>query len=370
VPPSVPDFEANVPVKDWTSVQFLHAKQGLKVKSAEQNKRFEGKGGMVLKLKKALESAKLKNCDLADMPQDATSITKELHELKEAVSDLDVRVMTCVKATFEKLKGELAAMTEKVDALALVYDELFSALQYKIKARGDESRKEFQTGYWQKQKRSEHLVKGGAPRGQATFAGKGIANYDSAMAVEGAQWFACCGTAAAMNPSPSSFDKSVPTFFFRSGDGSTEPEGLAFFTSIEDYTNSKKARLLETMNENPRWVGACGSLPMNVDPAAFEILKPGVSTHDGARPNVLALRNNARRHGPIAIPFAGQAAIWNACDDAEMWLHLFAIDPLLAKSPHKDTFANEVGIENVKNINLETNVRQFILNLVDMFNVM
>ena len=143
-----PNFEAEKPITDWSSIEFLEAKNALKMRSAIQRGRVEGKHSMTTLLSKTKAMSDAKTCDLSDVPKNIEDVIATLKANCATACDLDDRVMKATKSSYKTLKDEVRAVEETLDEIAVDYEEVSAAVRFKVKQTTKETAGRFSKNYW------------------------------------------------------------------------------------------------------------------------------------------------------------------------------------------------------------------------------
>jgi hypothetical protein len=100
-----------------------------------------------------------------------------------------------------------------------------------------------------------------------------------------------------------------------------QPEGIAYFKSVEAALSSKVDLMLTSMADNPRWLGCLSWVEQTpLTPELFEIFKDGICTSEGSRPVVSLNKNNSKRTGCAAVPFHGVGSLYYGTYEGVVWL--------------------------------------------------
>ena len=144
---------------DWTTIEFLHAKQQLKFAWAVEVARLCGKKGMVAILKKSLETATQKGADLTDLPPTDILMLKLEKQLGVAIES-DENTVTCKRSNYMDRKEKLTAAKDHTDILEEEFMEHSQALDFKSTSAGKDNRKQFAKNYWQGSRAQSHFQRG------------------------------------------------------------------------------------------------------------------------------------------------------------------------------------------------------------------
>lgn len=324
-----PDCETTKPIAKWSSVEFLTAKQALKMKQSIEVGRFVGPKGIIKQLEKIFKEAADKDADMADLPQDTAKLQHKINDQKAVTSTLDDDIMKATKSNYEELRTQHVSNKKWNDLVLLEFDEQFAALSFKVNEQNKVKRSSTSRETWQGTKIKQHLLKGGHGEGVAKFYGAWLFKVSKSMAnaplseTEVLGEYAFLPDCVQLNPT-TDFDKRFPAVFI-AVEGSPYVEGLGFFQSLEGPNGlipSKTDAMNATMIENPRWVGCQSWIQTSIDPSCFQLLKDGISKHEGSVPMVAMLNNNAKRFGAVAVPFAGAGGVFYGTQTAPVWLLL------------------------------------------------
>ena len=105
----------------------------------------------------------------------------------------------------------------------------------------------------------------------------------------------------------------------------------AFFISVQSDINDKVERLSASMDESTGWLGAQGIVECRIDAEQLSVFKGGILDMRGNGLFVAIMRNNARRHGPQAVPCTTMGSLFFGTLDSEepVYIHAMPIDQLL-----------------------------------------
>ena len=332
-----PNFETNKDIVDWSGVEFLHAKQFLKYKCCVELMRFVGKTGMIPGLKKLYDSVVEKRADLSDLPFDTEVLERKLKAQKIIAEKLDKDMMTLTKGKYAEKKKEYSDSVEVNDQLEVEYNEQVASLHFKFSTQVADNRTEYAKNHWQGAKTQTHFQKGNHSEATAKQLGFSVASFTKHMGKEDRNdWWLWVNDSVQLNPSPESFDKLKPALFFATDDA-PEAEGFGYFSSITDYQDTKYATMSSAMDENPRWIGCQGSVEAHLDDELFTIFKGGISTHQGAKGQMMVFRNNSRRHGAKEVPFHLCPALWHGSGKTIVWVLMMPVTQCLQEGITMDS---------------------------------
>ena len=329
------DFESTKAYDQWSSVEFLNAKQSLKFKCAVETGRLAGKFGMVHLLTKALETARAKSCELSDLP-DSDELMGRLVKQRDLVEQLDRDAIKATRGNFMELKGEYQNQLGVIDRIEESYKELMEGLAYKVKQSGIEQRRMYATSHWQGAKAMNHYQKGGHGEGVAKYLGFKTSAFEKAVA-NGSLWETLLPTGVVLNPTAEEFDLGLPCVFAAETDKNITVEGLEFFESIAEACDEKYLRMVHQMNENPRWVGCLGVIEAPIVDSSFVRLGKGISSDEGSKPSLQVFRNNARRHLAKEVPFHATAGCFHNTGAIVIFVLAIPIEGILARGITMDT---------------------------------
>ena len=335
-PLSDPMFESNRPPEKWTSVEFLQAKSHIKYCTAVELGRISGKQGMLQSMKHLLAKADAKDCVYSDLTIKPEELLGKIVAAGKKADLLDKEAINARKSNYLDIKSQLLSMRTAIDEVKADYDDVTLAMQFKLAEAVKNSSVDYQKKFWEYTKVAQRLKRGGHSEGEAKYKGKVICAYNRhAELNDDFSWDSWVGTAVGKNPELATFDHTTACFFYNGAEDAPVEVVDVFHDQLE-YIEAKGAKLAVTMAENPRWVGACGVLEIRMDPDQFVLLKKGVSTAEGGRANLMCFQNNAKRSGPTAIPFTGQAMVFYGCQETIVWIQIFPISQFLVP-PHNSS---------------------------------
>ena len=318
------DFQINKTIEEWSTTEFLIAKDGLKLESSLDVATFTGTRGMVKQLGALFVNARQKGCDFSDLKVHTQEVIDAITLQMARAIDLNDRILRVTIETFTGLKRELGENRTVTESLKNKYTEQVNSLNYKMNNSAKDNRQEKSKNTWQITKIATHLQKGGNGEGISKHFGKGIGGYKQLVSLsddpDGQKYYLFVPEYVQKNPSQGHFDSKRVAIFVAT-EGTSHAEGLGFVKSLQEDLDAKLEVMISSMNDNPKWKGCQAALDLPIAGETFDVLKHGIDIDSpGSRLMVTVIMNNSRRCGPAAIPFGGSSNVFYGWSAEPVWL--------------------------------------------------
>ena len=277
----------------------------------------EGKpSSMKASLDKATEELTKRGGSEEDCPHSSPLLQKEVAGLVKQGGKLDARVKECNPSTFDATEVEVAKFAESVeDARGRVQAQI-EAMSYKVSMKSNEARSSYQKAYWQVTKVSQHLIDGCFGNAMAKLLAEQItkhansledADYKPTYEIEHLKqnigWSDFTGSHACLWYPDTEVAKILSQFLWPS-------------QGVKDGYKMKEDSLGAHLTENTKLHGSVGAVDYGLDYMTLNVpeeLKAFTAAdHAGCRPWIVGMRQNFKRHGPLALPSPGPPVLVTA----------------------------------------------------------
>ena len=299
---------------DMDGVQFLAAKKKLKALIVQLQAKLIGDKGYVNTLKGLDRKMKSKNRDETDLPMPADKLLEMMDVQKTLLDGVKTKIFSCIQADFDANYAEYNTATAGVRTIEKKFTQQYAALQFKISDGSSDDKSYYGKEYWQYTRVSMAFVKGGHRDNLAKYWGKRVYLYNTAATTKEAE-ITIYGNRVQVDPGVAQFNKDVAALWHPEAMGDEHFVLLqAFINAHMDNAMSKVESVVESCQDNARWLGSYGAVPGT--PLTSEILGDmfagcGVDM-EGNDMWIICRRNNGKSTGSGQLPLAGLASLWVA----------------------------------------------------------